>query len=451
MDIDSLIAQTEALSWDDPSSQIANLSAETAQDECLPLVGHVISQKTHNNQSVFAALSKAWEFAVPFSFAVLGPNKYLFKLSKPEHLERIQKQVTWNVNGFLIILQKWLPHATLTELQLKKAPFWIQVHGLPLINMTTKTAISIGKALGDLIKVEESSSDKLTFRSFLRILVEIEVSKPLKPGFFFQRDGGESIWIFLKYERLDIYCASCGRIGHNHDHCLAPPVERLPEQYEVSLHVNIFSNLPKHFPVSKNHTSKASTSSQPSPSQLRSPELNRPQKDNLIPVQISQTPQVTCSLQQKISPSLVTSPHTPAAILGSKSTPSTESLLITSTSTAAYTAAPPQPLLLPNSQNETPVTKQLSSCLESNQNLSHPPTKQQPSLSIVLPFCSTPPHSLSSTSAHTFSQSTPTFTTKSPAKRPSSHSKKPSLPRNTLFPPASLNLKNPLLQVMTPP
>jgi hypothetical protein len=69
------LVRTEALSWDDPSSQIANLSAETAQDECLPLVGHVISQKTHSNQSVFAALSKAWEFAVPFSFAVLGPNK----------------------------------------------------------------------------------------------------------------------------------------------------------------------------------------------------------------------------------------------------------------------------------------------------------------------------------------------------------------------------------------
>jgi hypothetical protein len=320
---------------------------------------------------VFAALSKAWEFVVPFSFAVLGPNKYLFKLTKPEHLARIQKQVTWNVNGFLIILHKWLPHATLTELHLKSAPFWIQVHGLPLINMTTKTAISIGKALGNLIKVEDSNSDKLTFRSFLMMLVEIDVSNPLKPGFSF--DGGESLWIFLKYERLDIYCTSCGRIGYNHDHYMAPPVERLPENYVVSLHVNIFSNLPKHSLVTKNHTSKASISSQPSSSQLKSPEFNRPHKDNLIPVPKSQTPQVTCPLQQKISPSLVTSPHIPAAILGSKPTPSTDSLLITSTSSATYTAAPPQPLLLPNSQNITPVTNQPSCLLELNQNLTNPP------------------------------------------------------------------------------
>jgi hypothetical protein len=59
MDIESLIAQIEALSWDDPSSHIESLIAKTVSDECLPLVGHVISQKTHNNQSILAALTKA--------------------------------------------------------------------------------------------------------------------------------------------------------------------------------------------------------------------------------------------------------------------------------------------------------------------------------------------------------------------------------------------------------
>jgi hypothetical protein len=87
------------------------------------LVGHVISQKTHNNQFVFATVSKAWEFAIPFSFVVLGSNKFLSKLSKQDHLLKIQKQVTWNANGLLIILQLWNPQATLGELPLNKAPF----------------------------------------------------------------------------------------------------------------------------------------------------------------------------------------------------------------------------------------------------------------------------------------------------------------------------------------
>ena len=117
--------------------------------------------------------------------------------------------------------------------------------------MTTKIAISIGKDLGNLIKVEDSSSEKKTLRSFLRLLVEIEVCNPLKPRFTFRRDGGESLWIFLKYERLDIYCTFCGRIGHKLIHCMAPPKETFLEKYSISLQVNIFSNLVHSSPLTK--------------------------------------------------------------------------------------------------------------------------------------------------------------------------------------------------------
>jgi hypothetical protein len=101
--------------------------------------------------------------------------------------------------------------------------------------MATKIVISIGKGLGNHIKVDDINSDKKTFKSFLRLLVEIEVSNPLKPSFSFRRDGGEPLRIFLKYERLDIYYSSCGRIGHKLIHCLALPEERFPKKYSVSL------------------------------------------------------------------------------------------------------------------------------------------------------------------------------------------------------------------------
>jgi hypothetical protein len=90
---------------------------------------------------------------------------------------------------------------------------------------------------------DELNGNKKTFRSYLRLLVELDVRNPLKPGFPFRRDGGESLLIFLKYERLDVYCVSCGRIGHNQSHYMAPPEERFLERYEISLKHNIFSNI----------------------------------------------------------------------------------------------------------------------------------------------------------------------------------------------------------------
>jgi hypothetical protein len=58
-DIESLIEQTAALTWEDPSSQLETIPLGQGSTELLPLVGKLISQKIQNNQSVNAALSKS--------------------------------------------------------------------------------------------------------------------------------------------------------------------------------------------------------------------------------------------------------------------------------------------------------------------------------------------------------------------------------------------------------
>jgi hypothetical protein len=185
-ELEALIAQIAAISWDDPSSQLETIPLEQVDSELIPLVGHIISQKTQNNHSVNAALIKAWFFANPFSFVVLGPNMFLFKFTDKEHISKILGQV-WNVNGYLLALQPWSPNATLGDLSLKPVPFWIQVHGLPLNNMSLTNSIAIGKRLGNLLKIDSTNGVDSTFRIFLRLQVEVDVSKPLNPGFLITR------------------------------------------------------------------------------------------------------------------------------------------------------------------------------------------------------------------------------------------------------------------------
>ena len=158
----------------------------------------------------------------------------------------------WYVNGFLLSIQVWSLSATLGDLTLSAVLFWIQIHGLPLQNMTIKNAITIGKGLGPLIMVEDNSGVEVTFRSFLKILVSIDVSKPLNPGFNLSMEDGSTSWVNLRYERLDIYCTDCGLIGYYQASCLPPKEDRNHSKYFISLKVNIFSNLiPSSF--SSNH------------------------------------------------------------------------------------------------------------------------------------------------------------------------------------------------------
>jgi hypothetical protein len=160
------------------------------------------------------------------------------------------------------------------EITTQKFPFWIQIHGLPLENMSLRNAIAIGKGVGNLLKVDDAAAQPSPkFKSYLRILTEIDVHAPLKLGFLFHRENGEQAWVSLKYERLDIYCTSCGCIGHKKANCCAPKEACIPGKYAISLLVNIISNLPPSDAGAKSSLESYSSQSQPSSTQCRPREV----------------------------------------------------------------------------------------------------------------------------------------------------------------------------------
>lgn len=103
---------------------------------------------------VRATLLKAWSFANPFSIEELEPNKFLFSFTQKHQLDGVVNQAPWNVRGSLLSLKPWKPLPTIEETDLNLCPFRVQIHGLPLQNMTTKNAVSIGKGLGNVLEVE---------------------------------------------------------------------------------------------------------------------------------------------------------------------------------------------------------------------------------------------------------------------------------------------------------
>ena len=64
---------------------------------------------------------------------------------------------------------------------------------------------------------------------YLRVRVQLDVTKKLIRGKKIAVEGGEQRWISFKYERLPNFCYRCGLLSHGLRDCRKGKVEALPE------------------------------------------------------------------------------------------------------------------------------------------------------------------------------------------------------------------------------
>ncbi|KAL7212868.1 hypothetical protein ACSBR2_015544 [Camellia fascicularis] len=156
---------------------------------------------------------------------ILAPkilNKHDFE--DLEDRVRVLQEAPWSVMGSLLVLQPLQPGMAADELDFCWSPFWVQVHGLPFEKMTCAHREVIGNRIGRLLEFEALSDGPLLHRSFLRLRVEVDVTKPLLQGFVLRHrgdsgPGNDGIKVYYKYEKLTEFCYDCGRIGHDKQAC----------------------------------------------------------------------------------------------------------------------------------------------------------------------------------------------------------------------------------------
>jgi hypothetical protein len=177
------------------------------------LIGKLLSSKPLSANWLLTTLVNPWKFAHPFEITDLPENKFLITVSHQAHVDKIMELGPWNIKGSLLILTPWTSNFTFEEVELYECAFWVQIHGLPLYNMTARNATSIGLSLGKVLAIDNCSTG-IVGTNHLRIRVAIDTRQPLVPGFSLPRPGRSASWVRFLYKRLADYCTLCGLIGH---------------------------------------------------------------------------------------------------------------------------------------------------------------------------------------------------------------------------------------------
>jgi hypothetical protein len=107
----------------------------------------------------------------------------------------------------------------LNDFNFSTSDLWVQVHGLPLDGQNPVNTKKIGRMLSKEIEADLVESSMGMWKRFIRIRVELDVSRPLLIGFPLDRKPLPPLWIPFKYERLGNFCYGCGVLRHDIKNC----------------------------------------------------------------------------------------------------------------------------------------------------------------------------------------------------------------------------------------
>ncbi|KAF4401601.1 hypothetical protein G4B88_001795 [Cannabis sativa] len=191
------------------------------------LLGKVVAPMAVCEANVAEFVAKAWKFPVTIVALTEGPNfTNCFELSFAREEDRwwALDHGPWCIRGYSFFLQVWSP-TNMSPVKNDLMRTWVQVHNLPHEYFSKANGHLLGGKAGSVVYVHLQEDNPSSWGKFLKILIEVDIKKPLCSGCFFDLDTGGRKWLQFKYEQIGIFCYYCGCLGHQRRECkLSSPI-----------------------------------------------------------------------------------------------------------------------------------------------------------------------------------------------------------------------------------
>lgn len=185
-------------------------------------VGRVVTDRPIKFVIFRDVMATAWRSEKGVHFWELGSQRFLFTFYQERDVSRVVDGGPWTFEQNLVAMRRLCSADDPLAVDLDAAEFWMQIHNLPVGFMSEKVATLVANSVGRCQYVDPKNFDGGK-KSFLRVRVILNLSKPLKPKLKMKKPRGEWFWADLRYERLPSFCFQCGIIGHGDRYCPVGP------------------------------------------------------------------------------------------------------------------------------------------------------------------------------------------------------------------------------------
>lgn len=120
----------------------------------------------------------------------------------------------YTINNTPIVIKLWSPDFDLKTEFLIEIPIWVKFPKLPINSWGAKSLSSIASTIGTPLYAD-SCTAKQTRISFARILIEVNVTKPLPDEVEVMDPTGRFFQQPVLYDWKPNFCEKCMKIGHD--------------------------------------------------------------------------------------------------------------------------------------------------------------------------------------------------------------------------------------------
>ncbi|KAK4731748.1 hypothetical protein R3W88_024736 [Solanum pinnatisectum] len=116
------------------------------------------------------------------------------------------------------IVKAWSPNMEFTRDELYTVPIWVKFPRLEFKYWSAKGLSKIGSLVGKPLMVDQHAEKKIR-RSFVRLLIEVEMDSELPDNVWFKNERGILLEPKVLYDWFPSLCKHCKKYGHTDTTC----------------------------------------------------------------------------------------------------------------------------------------------------------------------------------------------------------------------------------------
>ncbi|XP_030970096.1 uncharacterized protein LOC115990400 [Quercus lobata] len=192
-----------------------DLEEELATPEYI-IAGKFYTRRALNMEAIASTFMPLWRSRNGFKVKNMGNHIVLFTFDNKHEVDSILSNEPWSFDKHLLVLQRYDKDEPIEDLKFNSTTFWVQVHDIPVRFMNPKVAEGICSTVGTVVRKSET---EMNGGSFMRVRVNVDITRPLSRGRMVSVGQGREKWVSFKYERQPNICYWCGCLNHDDRDC----------------------------------------------------------------------------------------------------------------------------------------------------------------------------------------------------------------------------------------